>query len=274
MLTEGVQINSGHQSMIHDIKYDYYGDKLASCGSDGYINVYDVSKKQQVAQIKTRDSPLFSISWSHPRFGNVIATSSYDGEISIYREQKEWSKVASYQNEGSVNCVQFMPRELLLACGTSDGFVILLDNNKNWDVENKWQAHESTIHGLCWNQDGSLLATCSADKLIKIWEFTNNNKPQLKYTIQSHLDVVKDVQFHPLENILVSGGDDGKLIVNRLDNNKVVEIQDIQYNMTIWRVSFNMLGNLLTVNGESNGQSQIQTLKQESNFQYGTIDCY
>lgn len=31
--------------MIHDIKYDYYGDKLASCGSDGYINVYDVSKK-------------------------------------------------------------------------------------------------------------------------------------------------------------------------------------------------------------------------------------
>lgn len=75
----------------------------------------------------------------------------------------------------------------------------------------------------------------------------------MKYTIQSHLDVVKDVQFHPLENILVSGGDDGKLIVNRLDNNKVVEIQDIQYNMTIWRVSFNMLGNLLTVNGESNG---------------------
>ena len=44
-----------------------------------------------------------------------------------------------------------MPRELFLACGTSDGFVILLDNNKNWDVDYKWQAHESIIHGLCWN---------------------------------------------------------------------------------------------------------------------------
>ncbi|CAD8135276.1 unnamed protein product [Paramecium octaurelia] len=273
MLTESIQINSGHASMIHDIKYDYYGDKLASCGSDGYINVYDVSKKQQVAQIKTRDSPLFSLSWSHPRFGNVLAASSYDGEISIFKEQKEWSKVATYQNEGSVNCVQFMPRELFLACGTSDGFVILLDNNKNWDVDYKWQAHESIIHGLCWNQDGSLLATCSADKLIKVWEFTINYKPQLKYTIQSHLEVVKDVQFHPLENnILVSGGDDGKLRIHRLDED-ALESQVIDVHMTIWRTSFNMLGNLLTINGEINGQSNIKTLKQESNFQYSIIDC-
>lgn len=33
-----------------------------------------------------RDSPLFSLSWAHPRFGNVIAVSSFDGEISIYKE--------------------------------------------------------------------------------------------------------------------------------------------------------------------------------------------
>lgn len=38
-----------------------------------------------------------------------------------------------------------------------------------------------------------MLATCSADKLIKIWEFSSKNKPELKFTIESHSEVVKDV---------------------------------------------------------------------------------
>lgn len=36
--------------------------------------------------LNRRDSPLFSLSWAHPRFGNVFAVSSFDGEISIYKE--------------------------------------------------------------------------------------------------------------------------------------------------------------------------------------------
>ena len=47
-----------------------------------------------------------------------------------------------------------MPRELLLACGASDGHVFLLDNNRNWEADVSWLAHESTVHGLSWSQDG------------------------------------------------------------------------------------------------------------------------
>lgn len=41
--------------MMHDIEYDYYGDKLATCASDGYLHIYDVSKATQqnlIASIK------------------------------------------------------------------------------------------------------------------------------------------------------------------------------------------------------------------------------
>lgn len=43
-------INSNHAAMIHDIEYDYYGNLLATCSSDGYLHIYDVSKQQQLIQ--------------------------------------------------------------------------------------------------------------------------------------------------------------------------------------------------------------------------------
>lgn len=30
----------------HDAQYDYYGKRIATCSSDGYIKVFDVSKPE------------------------------------------------------------------------------------------------------------------------------------------------------------------------------------------------------------------------------------
>jgi protein transport protein SEC13 len=74
----------------------------------------------------SKESPLWALTWAHPRFGNVIAVSSYDGEVSVWRELKpsDWIKVAEHtQHQGSVNAIAWAPPDdgLFLASGASDG---------------------------------------------------------------------------------------------------------------------------------------------------------
>lgn len=35
------QMNSTHTAMVHDLQYDYYGNRIATCASDGFIHIYE-----------------------------------------------------------------------------------------------------------------------------------------------------------------------------------------------------------------------------------------
>ena len=45
----------------HDAQYDYYGKRLATCSSDGYIKVFDVSKRE--ASIKLSSFKAFALNF-------------------------------------------------------------------------------------------------------------------------------------------------------------------------------------------------------------------
>lgn len=43
-------------------------------------------------QIKAHTGPVWQLAWAHPRFGNVIASCSFDKKIIVWKEFKtnEW----------------------------------------------------------------------------------------------------------------------------------------------------------------------------------------
>ncbi|CAF4692735.1 unnamed protein product, partial [Rotaria magnacalcarata] len=59
---------------------DYYGIRLATCSSDKSIKIFDVSNNQQrlIAELKGHEGPVWQLSWSHPTFGSLLASCSYD----------------------------------------------------------------------------------------------------------------------------------------------------------------------------------------------------
>lgn len=71
---------------------------------------------------------IWSISWSHPRYGGLIASGGVDKRVHIFKEVKQnlWEKVYEYkEHKNSVNCVVFAPHEyglILIAC-SSDGYI-------------------------------------------------------------------------------------------------------------------------------------------------------
>ena len=43
------------------------------------------------------EGPVWQIAWGHPRFGNILASCSYDCKVIIWKEQEgSWTKIKEY----------------------------------------------------------------------------------------------------------------------------------------------------------------------------------
>lgn len=74
---------------------------------------------------------MWQVAWSHPKFGALLASCSYDGKVIIYREQSlnQWTQAYVHVfHEASVNSIAWAPHEygLSLACASADGSVSII----------------------------------------------------------------------------------------------------------------------------------------------------
>ncbi len=133
---------------------------------------------------------------AHPKYGSILASSSYDGKVLIWRESpnSQWTVVANFAlHTASVNIVSWSPHEsgCLLACASSDGQVSILEFQEgNW-THQIFPAHGQGVNAVSWapaTQPGSLVSskpgiegkgaggvrrfvTGGSDGIVKIWEY-------------------------------------------------------------------------------------------------------
>lgn len=188
-------IDTGHEDMIHDAELDYYGLRLATCSSDNNVKIYDIKNGASTLldELKGHLGPVWQITWSHPKYGNLLASCSYDRKVIIWKEQqRKWIKTYEYANhDSSVNSVQFAPAEfgLILACGSSDGSISILTftpAGNVWDSTKIQNAHSIGCNTVSWasaitsvfsnseeDQQSSYvkrLVSGGCDNLVKIWK--------------------------------------------------------------------------------------------------------
>lgn len=155
---------------------------------------------------------------AHPKYGNILASSSYDGRVFIWRESSsQWSKIYEVAlHSASVNLVAWAPHEAgcLLACASSDGNVSVLEfKDNNWSHQ-IFQACGSGVNSVSWapsvapgvvggKSGGGVGAerrfvTGGSDCQVKLWEWSpetgSYNNTQI---LPGHTDWVRDVAWSP-----------------------------------------------------------------------------
>lgn len=86
---EVTSIQADHKDLIHDVAYDFYGRRLATCSSDQSVKVWDLDDNNQwvcSASWKTHSGSVWKVTWAHPDFGQVLATCSFDRTTAIWEE--------------------------------------------------------------------------------------------------------------------------------------------------------------------------------------------
>ncbi|KAK1231927.1 GTPase-activating protein S13 [Marasmius sp. AFHP31] len=236
-VSDSVPIETAHEDMIHDAQLDYYGKRLATCSSDRTVKVFDVvdgdSQKLAAGQtLKGHTGPVWQIAWGHPKFGQILASCSYDGKVLIWKEQpgQGWTKVREHAlHTASVNSISWAPHELgpILACASSDGKISVLTfkDDGQW-VADIFNGHAIGCNAVSWApavQPGSLItpqqsqsqpipgqppaqsapsakrfATAGCDNLVKIWGFREDSQSWVEEEIlEGHADWVRDVAWAP-----------------------------------------------------------------------------
>lgn len=143
---------TGHEELIHDIKYDFYGRHVATASSDQHIKVFDLDSATQTWVLndswKAHDSLVVKLSWAHPEFSSfkLLALCSYDRTVKIWQELpdelqglgRRWMKLTTLAVEsfGPIYDVQFAPAHLglKLACVGSDGVVRVYESMEPADL--------------------------------------------------------------------------------------------------------------------------------------------
>lgn len=283
-----VTISNIHTDIIHDTVLDYYGRKLATCSSDKTIKIFEIEGEQQklVTTLEGHDGPIWRIDWAHPKFGNILASCSYDGKIIIWKEEANnvWAQISvNTIHSASVNSVQWAPHEYgaLLLSASSDGKISIIEFKEN-GITNPLiiDAHAVGVNSASWapatiqmgSQKNHLqklrrFVTGGADNLVKIWKYSpEKNTYILEDTLEGHSDWVRDVAWSPsvlLGSCIASVSQDKTCIVWTQKNNdttwKKTLLQNERFPDVLWRANWSLSGNILALSG---GDGKITLWKE------------
>jgi protein transport protein SEC13 len=281
----GEELNSfetQHTDQIHDIQADYFGKRIATCSSDGTVRIFNLENEgpRLVQVLKGHESPVWQVSWSHPKYESIIASCSYDGTVLLWKEVNGvWNKFKEHrEHSSSVNSVAWAPASLglCLACGSSDGKVSILTYNEassTWDVES-FAGHIAGVNAVCWattSADASAplkkrLLTAGSDNVIRIWSHSSAGWLEECESLEGHSDWVRDVAWCPNEMLpylafASCSQDKTVLLWQSKDDGKTWTPHSIypSFGEAVWKVSWSVAGNLLAV---SYGEGKTCVLRQ------------
>ena len=161
--------------------------------------------------------------------------------------------------------VQYSPSGKLIASGSKDCSVRIWTANVNGD-SHIIKSHIGTVRDVSFSFDESSLLSCSDDKIIKIWDVTNNYRfksslighsnwvrcgafskdgrmivtgsddktvkmwdvrsNECVHTFYDHTDIVNDVQFHPESTLIASTSNDKTIKVFDIRSCKLLQHYD------------------------------------------------
>ncbi|XP_076045357.1 nuclear pore complex protein Nup44A [Oratosquilla oratoria] len=220
-------INAEHKDLVHDVAFDFYGRRMATCSSDQSVKIWDLNEDEEwvcTYSWKTHSGSVWKITWAHPEFGQIIATCSFDRTAAVLEEvigdsghgiQSTWIKRASLvDSRTSVTDVKFAPKflGLQLATCSADGGIRIYEapdvmNLSQWSLQYEINA-KLPCSCISWNPSPSrlhppLIAVGSDDPSssggkVFIYEFSENlRKWNLVETVMTVIEPVHDIMFAP-----------------------------------------------------------------------------
>ncbi|KAF7595743.1 Cytosolic iron-sulfur protein assembly protein [Aspergillus hancockii] len=213
---------------------------VATCSSDKTIRVYSLTNFRLLSTISGgHKRSVRTCAWKpHVQGESVLATGSFDATVGIWRrwdtygqaegDPEVWGLSSETPNDNGVN-------------NQEDG------DNEEWRFAVLLDGHDSEVKSVSWSPSGMLLATCSRDKSIWIWEDLDDgdNNFETVAVMQEHEGDVKCVVWHPVEECLASASYDNTIRLWREDIDDWCQVSCLKgHTGTVWHLDWEGVDNV------------------------------
>jgi protein transport protein SEC13 len=291
------RLDTKHGDIIHDIQFDYYSKRLATCSSDRNINIFELDGPDQhklIQTLKGHEGPVWKVAWAPGKWNSILASCSYDGKVYLWKDQGGGKYVIIKEHavhQGSVNDLSWADDEmgLFLACGSSDGKIsILRMENDEWKAD-LFNAHSIGCNSVAWcpldeceddeiSINSLVLASGGCDNAIRSWKFKDGEWKEEGEPLLGHSDWIRDISWAPCYGTelkrLASCSQDKNVYLWTLDS-RTLRLQ-FKYSLNegfpeiVWRVNWSPTGILLAV---AYGDNHVSLWKETREGEWINIDC-
>lgn len=239
---DGKVVAAGRGNQVH--LYKPTGEHLKAL-VDPNLKTAD-GKTAPAAHISLVESMAFS------NDGKVLATGGYQ-EVKFWDPESGALKQTLTGFSDRVVAMHYSPDGKYLATGggpaTEDGEVKIFEAASLKPVVELKSPHSDTVLGVCFSPDSTKLATCGADKFVKVWEVPSG---KFLKSFEGHTHHVLDVGWKPDGKLLASGGADMALKVWDYEKGEQARTQPNAHAKQITRLVFvGKAGLFLTAGGDA-----------------------
>ena len=211
-MVELVHTIKAHNDRAWEVSSHSFYPLLASASTDKTSNVYLLSSKKKFPLItkleEAHKRSVRSVAFKPPLQGATevdlptLASGSFDSTISIWgieepAEELEEEALDDKQNQWN----------------------LIAKPENEWNLMAIIEGHENEIKSVAWNYQGNLLASCSRDKTIWIWETDPETLEEFECisVLSDHEHDIKHLAWHPNRNLLASSSYDDTIHIYKQD---------------------------------------------------------
>ena len=183
-------VSATHKDQLaaSDVKWSHgkFDSTIVTAAVNGRIVVYDVNRTGvELARLHEHNRQVHKLAFN-PVEGALLLSGSQDSTVKLWdlralsgdRSVMTCRSNHRYigNNEG-VRDLKWSPTDVVeFATGTDNGVAQRWDMRKASAPLLKINAHEKTCHSIDWHPDGIHLASASADKNVKVWDFKSTDR--------------------------------------------------------------------------------------------------
>jgi WD40 repeat protein len=210
---------TGHAGAVQGVAFSPDGARLVTGGADGGLKVWEAESGQGViafGHTAPNNQPIQPIQAIAFLNNGTLVSGSADKTLRTWTFAGAWSESKPLGPHAfRVLTLDFNPDGTLLATG--GGEPSRSGEVKIWEIGKGILAktlpdslHSDTVFGVRFSPDGSKLATCAADKFLKVTDLASAN---VLKTFEGHTHHVLAVDWRDNGKQLVTGGADNVLKV-------------------------------------------------------------
>jgi serine/threonine protein kinase/WD40 repeat protein len=189
----------GHLSPVTCVAQHEGARLVASGGDEGVVLLWDREDGRPRGALLGHTAPITALAFS-PDGGRLVSAAA-DGTLIVWRPdgKRRWTYRAPKPGF-TCRCLRFRPHKAVLAAGTSDGRVLLIDARKE-ELLATHTTDGSAVQALAFSSDGDVLAAGTAAGRIHLWHGDRS-----KAQSWDSDTAVNALAFIPGKDLLASGG--------------------------------------------------------------------